>query len=85
VLARPLSTIVLICWEIALVEYSLSVPANRIGFASGLSAGLLKIAQEALALFGVFMVSFLGEPLGWRHVAAFLCIVAAVGVLFVGK
>jgi len=84
---KPLWLIVLISWAIALVEYSLAVPANRIGYAGGWSAGQLKIVQEALALivFGAFMVWVLGEPLHWRHIAAFGCIMAAVGFLFVGK
>jgi len=84
---KPLWLIVMISWAIALVEYSLAVPANRIGYAGGWSAGQLKIVQEALALivFGGFMVWVLGEPLHWRHVAAFGCIMAAVGFLFVGK
>ena len=86
-IGRPLVLVVLISWGIALVEYSLAVPANRIGYQNGWSAGQLKIVQEALALgiFGVFMVVVLGEPLGWRHVAAFVCIMAAAGFLFIGK
>jgi len=85
--SKPLLVVVLISWGIALIEYSLAVPANRIGYASGWSASQLKVVQEALALtiFGVFMVTFLGEPLGWRHIAAFACIMGAVGFLFVGK
>lgn len=84
---KPLLTIILISWLIAGVEYCFAVPANRIGYASGWSAGQLKIAQEAIALlvFGVFMVTWLGEPLEWRHGAAFLCIMAGVGFLFWGK
>jgi uncharacterized protein (DUF486 family) len=85
--ARPLGWVIAISWGIALFEYSLAVPANRIGFASGWSAGQLKIAQEAIALivFGVFMVIVLGEAISWRHFAAFTCIMAAVGFMFVGK
>lgn len=85
--ARPLGWVILISWLLAGVEYSLAVPANRIGFASGWSAGQLKVVQEALALtvFGLFMVLVLGEALTWRHVAAFVCIMAAVAFLFVGK
>lgn len=84
---KPLISVILISWAIAFVEYCLAVPANRIGFAGGWSAGQLKIVQEALALviFGVFMVTFLGEPLHWRHLAAFVCIMGAVAFLFVGK
>ena len=85
--ARPIGWVIAISWGLALVEYCLAVPANRIGFASGWSAGQLKITQEAIALtvFGVFMVTVLGEPLSWRHLAAFLCIMAGAAFLFVGK
>lgn len=84
---KPLFYVILISWAIAFVEYCLAVPANRIGFASGWSAGQLKVAQEAIALivFGVFAVAVLGEPLSWRHLGAFICIMAAVAFLFVGK
>lgn len=84
---KPLLTVILISWAIAFVEYCLAVPANRIGFAHGWTPGQLKIAQEAIALiiFGIFMVTVLGEPLHWRHAAAFLCIMAGVAFLFVGR
>ena len=86
-MGRPLLLVILISWGIALVEYCFAVPANRIGYAHGWSAGQLKIVQEAIALtvFGFFMVWFLGEPLHWRHLAAFAGIMAAVGFLFVGR
>jgi uncharacterized protein (DUF486 family) len=86
-MTRPLVLVVLISWGIALVEYSFAVPANRLGYAHGWSAGQLKIVQEAIALlvFGGFMFWVLGEPLSWRHAAAFLCIMAAVAFLFVGR
>lgn len=86
-MAKPLLTVIFISWAIAFVEYCLAVPANRIGFAHGWSAGQLKVAQEAIALviFGIFMVTVLGEPLHWRHFAAFACIMAAVAFLFVGR
>jgi uncharacterized protein (DUF486 family) len=85
--ARPIVIVILISWGIALVEYCFAVPANRIGYAHGWSAGQLKIAQEAIALlvFGGFMVWVLGEPLQWRHAAAFACIVAAAAFMFVGR
>lgn len=84
---KPIIWVILISWGIAFFEYCLAVPANRIGFAHGWTAGQLKIAQEAIALivFGIFMVMVLGEPLGWRHVAAFACIMAAVGFMFIGR
>jgi len=86
-MTKPIALVVLISWSIALVEYCFAVPANRIGYASGWTAGQLKIVQEAIALiiFGGFMVTVLGEPLHWRHFAAFGCIMGAVGFLFVGR
>lgn len=86
-MAKPILLVIAISWGIALFEYCLAVPANRIGYASGWSPGQLKITQEAIALvvFGAFMVAFLGEPLHWRHFAAFACIMAAVGFLFWGR
>lgn len=86
-MAKPLIVVIAISWGIALFEYCLAVPANRIGYAQGWSAGQLKVTQEVIALlvFGVFMVTVLGEPLTWRHAAAFACLMAAVGFLFVGR
>ena len=86
-LSRPLLAVILISWAIALAEYCFAVPANRIGALAGWTPGQLKITQEAIALsmFGLFMVTFLGEALSWRHLAAFACIMAAVAFLFVGK
>ena len=78
---------ILISWCIALFEYCVAVPANRLGYASGWSCGQLKVAQEVITLlvFGVFMVAVLGEPLSWRHAGAFVCLVGAVAFLFVGR
>jgi uncharacterized protein (DUF486 family) len=86
-MTKPLIVVILISWGIAFFEYCFAVPANRIGYASGWSAGQLKIAQEVIALlvFGVFMVTFLGEPLHWRHLGAFLCLMGAVAFLFWGR
>ena len=86
-MAKPLPLVVAISWGLALFEYCLAVPANRIGYRHGWSAGQLKVTQEviALAVFGVFMVVVLGEPLGWRHLAAFACLVAAAAFMFVGR
>lgn len=84
---KPLVLVIAISWGIAFFEYCLAVPANRIGYAHGWSAAQLKVTQEAIALgiFGVFMVAVLGEPLGWRHAAAFVCLMGAVAFLFVGR
>lgn len=86
-MGKPLFVVVAISWAIAFFEYCLAVPANRIGYASGWSAGQLKVTQEVIALlvFGVFMTTVLGEPLTWRHGAAFVCLIAAAAFLFVGR
>ena len=86
-MAKPLPLVIAISWGIALFEYCLAVPANRIGYAHGWSAGQLKVVQEAIALlvFGGFAVLVLGEPLTWRHVGAFACLMGAVAFLFTGK
>lgn len=85
--SRPLLAVILVSWGLAFVEYCFAVPANRLGFAAGWSPGQLKVVQEAIALvvFGGFMVLVLGEPLHWRHLAAFACLMGAVGFLFVGR
>ncbi len=84
---KPLFAVILISWGIAFIEYCLAVPANRIGYAGGWSGGQLKIAQEVIALsvFGLFMVLVLKEPLGWRHIGAFACIIGAAAFLFAGR
>jgi len=86
-MGRPLMVVILISWGIAFFEYCLAVPANRIGYAHGWSGGQLKIVQEviALAVFGLFMVLVLKEPLGWRHAGAFACLVGAASFMFAGK
>jgi uncharacterized protein (DUF486 family) len=86
-MSKPLLMVIAVSWGIALVEYCLAVPANRIGYAHGWSGAQLKVVQEAIALtvFGGFMVLVLGETLGWRHLGAFACLMAAVAFLFVGK
>ena len=86
-MTRPLPLVIAISWGLALFEYCLAVPANRIGFAHGWSAGQLKVTQEAIALvvFGGFMTLVLGEPLGWRHGGAFVCLMGAVAFMFAGR
>ncbi|NJR79813.1 DMT family protein [Sphingomonas corticis] len=86
-MSKPLPLVIGISWSIALFEYCLAVPANRIGYAHGWSAGQLKVTQEVIALlvFGAFAVAVLGEPLTWRHAGAFACLVGAVAFLFVGR
>lgn len=84
---KPIVVVIVISWAIALFEYCLAVPANRIGYAAGWSGGQLKIAQEAITLivFAGFAVLVLGEPLTLRHFGAFLCLMGAVAFMFVGR
>ena len=83
----PLIAAIFIGWGIALVEYCFAVPANRIGYTHGLSGGQLKIIQEVITLtvFALFAVVVLKEPIGWRYLGAFACIVGAAAFMFVGR
>ncbi|MBI3870024.1 MAG: DMT family protein [Verrucomicrobia bacterium] len=83
---RPLWIVILASWGIAFFEYVVQVPANRWGHAV-YSATELKIIQEVLTLvvFIGFATSYLGEKIRWNHVAAFLCVLAAVGFAFLPK
>ena len=75
----------LVSWGIALAEYLLQVPANRIGFQqAGLSVGQLKIMQEVITLtvFVPFAVLYLKEPLKLDYLWAALCMVGAVYFIF---
>lgn len=70
-------------WMLALPEYALQVPANRLGYGT-MSAYQLKILQEVITLsvFMVFAWFSLGEAPHWRHLVAFGLILAAVVVSF---
>jgi len=79
----PLILVILISWGLALFEYSLQVPANRIG--SGVLSGYqLKVMQEALTLvvFMGFAALWLGEGLQPRYLVSFGLIFAAVVIAF---
>ena len=80
-LALPI--VILSSWGIALCEYMLQVPANRIGYGH-FSAAELKTIQEVLSLtvFMVFSTLWLNEPLRWNHVLGFALIVLAAWVIF---
>ena len=75
----------LVSWGIALFEYLLQVPANRIGF-TRFDVGQLKILQEVITLtvFMPFAVFYLGQPLRWDYLWAALCMVGAVYFVFRG-
>ena len=76
----PLVAIILVSWLIALVEYLIAVPANRLGTASGLNVAQLKIIQEVVTVcvFVPFMIVFMGEKWRWDYLWALLCMVGAV-------
>ena len=64
--ALPLIGVIAFSWAIAFFEYSCQIPANRIGF-----------------IFTVFTtIFFKGEALHWNHLAAFICLIAAVYFVF---
>lgn len=72
-------------WGIALFEYLLQVPANRIGHAE-FSVAQLKIIQEVvtLSVFVPFAVFYLNESLKWDYLWAGLCLMGAVYFMFRG-
>ena len=80
-------TAILVGWSIAFLEYCFAVPANRIGYFHGFTGGQLKIIQEVITLtvFAVFAVVALKEPLSWRYLGAFACIVGAAAFMFAGR
>ena len=81
--SAPLKWVILASWGIALFEYCLQVPANRIG-SNVYSAPQLKGMQEIITLvvFAVFSIWYLGQPLRWNHIAGFALIVVAGWLIF---
>ena len=81
--SAPWYVAALVSWGIALFEYLLQVPANRIGFTQ-FNVGQLKILQEVitLAVFVPFSVASLGQPLKGDYLWAGLCMVGAVYFIF---
>jgi len=83
--ARPWWIAALASWGIALFEYLLQVPANRIGYTQ-LGLSQLKIMQEAitLAVFVPFAVLYMNQPVKLDYLWAALCILGAVYFIFRG-
>jgi len=83
--SRPWYVAALVSWGIALFEYLLQVPANRIGYTQ-ISLAQLKILQEVITLgvFVPFAVVYMRQPLKWDYLWAGLCIVGAVYFMFRG-
>ena len=82
---KPWFVAALASWGIALFEYLLQVPANRIGYAA-LTVGQLKIVQEVvtLSVFVPFAVLYMQQPLKLDYLWAGLCLVGAVYFIFRG-
>jgi hypothetical protein len=82
--SKPWYIAALVSWGIALFEYLLQVPGNRIGFAGGLTLAQLKIMQEVITLlvFVPFAMYFMDQPFRMDFVWAGLCLVGAVYFVF---
>jgi uncharacterized protein (DUF486 family) len=80
---RPWWIAAFISWGIALFEYLLQVPANRIGYTE-LSLPQLKILQEiiTLSVFVPFVLLYMKQELKWDYLWAALCMVGAVYFVF---
>ncbi len=81
--SKPWWIAAIVSWIIALFEYLLQVPANRIGHTQ-FSVAQLKIMQEVITLsvFAPFAVLYMNEPLKLDYLWAALCMVGAVYFMF---
>jgi uncharacterized protein (DUF486 family) len=81
--AAPLWAVILVSWGIALVEYCLAVPANRMGHGQ-FSLVELKTIQEVstLVVFAVFAIVVFNEKIAWNHLVGFGFLVLAVMFIF---
>jgi uncharacterized protein (DUF486 family) len=84
----PLIGVIVFSWVVAFFEYSLQVPANRIGFEGNggpFTLMQLKVIQEVISLIVFTLMAnmlFQGQHLQWNHLAAFVCLIAAVYFVF---
>ena len=80
---RPWYIAAIVSWGIALFEYLLQVPANRIGY-SAMSLAQLKILQEVITLlvFAPFAVLYMRQSIKLDYLWAALCLVGAVYFVF---
>src|SRR6188768_3334863 len=83
--SAPLWAAVMFSWGIALVEYWLAVPANRIGYGT-YTASELKVLQEVISItvFVAFAFFYLKEPLSWNHAVGFVLIAGGAFFIFNG-
>ncbi len=82
--SKPWVVAALLSWGIALFEYLLQVPANRLGYQAGLSLAQLKIMQEVITLtvFVPFAMIYMQQPFKLDFLWAGLCLVGAVYFIF---
>src|ERR1700691_3909642 len=80
---KPLIFAILVSWFIALFEYALQVPANRIGYRF-FTLGQLKIIQEIITMivFVLFSYFYMRKPFSLNFMYAGLCMVAAAYFIF---
>ncbi len=80
---RPLFLVILASWGIAFFEYTLQVPANRIGY-QYMDLGRLKVLQEIIAMtvFAGFAILYMRQPLKLDYLWAGLCLVGAAYFMF---
>jgi uncharacterized protein (DUF486 family) len=80
---KPLLLVILVSWGIAFLEYCFQVPANRWG-SNSFTPYQLKVIQEVITLsvFVVFALFYFKTWPAWNQMAAFVCILAAVGFAF---
>jgi uncharacterized protein len=81
--SKPWYVAAVVSWGIALFEYLIQVPANRIGY-TAMSLPQLKILQEAIALlvFIPFVLLYMKQPLKLDYLWASLCVMGAVFFMF---
>ena len=81
---KPWYIAALVSWGIALFEYLLQVPANRIGYSGGFTLAQLKITQEVITLvvFVPFAMIFMNQPFKTDFIWAGLCLMGAVYFIF---
>ncbi len=81
--SKPWWIAAIVSWGIALIEYLLQVPANRIGYTS-YSLAQLKILQEAITLmvFVPFAMLYMNQPFKLDYLWAGLCLIGAVYFIF---
>lgn len=75
--SKPLVSVIVISWAVALFEYIFQVPANRLG-SQTFTVTQLKIMQECITLVVFTVIAYFGETLRWNNVVSYALIVGAV-------